>query len=156
MKLLMLFVQEHDQPCWPNDNGTPVGRASRIGPSWPLTIGAKAHMALGLWRLTTTDMMVGFGLGWMKWNKYIYSFLDAELLKWELVLYGTDVYIGPTGYEPSSILAERSVQPHAHGALFDSSSSNNERGGGMPWLILAILFFSIFPPLILDAFILPI
>jgi hypothetical protein len=52
------------------------------------------------------------------------SFADAELLKWELVLYGTDVYVGPTGYEPSSALAERSVQP-SHGALFDASSSDS-------------------------------
>uniref|UniRef100_A0A183BVH1 P/Homo B domain-containing protein n=1 Tax=Globodera pallida TaxID=36090 RepID=A0A183BVH1_GLOPA len=35
---------------------------------------------------------------------------DAELLKWELVLHGTDMYIGPTGHEPASAVAERSVQ----------------------------------------------
>ena len=56
---------------------------------------------------------------------------DAELLKWELVLYGIDVYIGPTGYEPSSALSERSVQP-GHGALFESSAASGSQSARIP------------------------
>ena len=40
------------------------------------------------------------------------SYDDAELQKWDLILYGTDVFIGPNGYEPTSV-AERSVSESA-------------------------------------------
>jgi hypothetical protein len=38
---------------------------------------------------------------------YLYNFSDAELLKWELVMYGTDKFVGKTGYEGP--LSERST-----------------------------------------------
>ncbi|KAF7638786.1 hypothetical protein Mgra_00001867 [Meloidogyne graminicola] len=60
---------------------------------------------------------------------------DAELLKWELVLYGTDVFIGPTGFEPSSALSERSVQTSHNGDSFIDSGVEKRSFG---------LFFSLF------------
>lgn len=68
---------------------------------------------------------------------------DAELLKWELVLYGTDAFIGPTGFEPSSALSERSVQTsHSGDSFIDSGVEQRSIG----WIF--VLFASLLPLLI--------
>uniref|UniRef100_A0A915LFU1 SPC3 n=1 Tax=Meloidogyne javanica TaxID=6303 RepID=A0A915LFU1_MELJA len=68
---------------------------------------------------------------------------DAELLKWELVLYGTDVFIGPTGFEPSSALSERSVQTSHNGDSFTDSGVEQR---SIRWIL--VLFASLLPLLI--------
>lgn len=68
---------------------------------------------------------------------------DAELLKWELVLYGTDVFIGPTGFEPSSALSERSVQTSHNG---DSFADSGVEQRSIRWIL--VLIASLLPLLI--------
>ncbi|KAL3074976.1 hypothetical protein niasHS_014421 [Heterodera schachtii] len=55
---------------------------------------------------------------------------DAELLKWELVLHGTDVYVGPTGFEPTAAVAERSVQQQRHNGHHQSNGDGTGGAGG--------------------------
>ena len=44
--------------CWPSARGTPRGRASTTGPSWPPTTGASPPRASGPWRLRTGPVPV--------------------------------------------------------------------------------------------------
>ncbi|KAL3112240.1 hypothetical protein niasHT_017013 [Heterodera trifolii] len=55
---------------------------------------------------------------------------DAELLKWELVLHGTDVYVGPTGFEPTAAVAERSVQQQQRHNGHHQSNGDGTGGAG--------------------------
>jgi subtilisin-like proprotein convertase family protein len=97
-----------------------------------MTTHAWGESAYGTWSLEIdNDGYDGFFAFPAILGIWLCPFEDAELLKWELVLYGIDVYIGPTGYEPSSALSERSVQP-GHGALFESSAASGSQSARIP------------------------
>ncbi|KAI6174897.1 Peptidase S8 S53 and Proprotein convertase domain containing protein [Aphelenchoides bicaudatus] len=67
---------------------------------------------------------------------------DAELLKWDLVLYGTSDYVGPTGSE-GYYLSERSVDSELDPYYAASRSSSTSRQTFHAFLILVILLFLI-------------